>query len=88
MKRNFEIINIGSGKSYSINEIIKTIQKIYGKNIFLKNKNINRKNEILHTKLDINKAIKTLKWKPRWSLKRGLEYIVKKNEMKKNSKTI
>ena len=36
----------------------------------------------MNTKLDINKAKKTLKWMPRWSLKKGLAYTVKKNRIK------
>ena len=71
VNNNFEIINIGSGKSYSIIEIIKTIQKISKKS-----KNISRKNEILQTKLDIIKAKKILNWKPLWNLEKGLRYLI------------
>jgi nucleoside-diphosphate-sugar epimerase len=76
VNNNFEIINIGSGKSYSIIEIIKTIQKISKKNILIKSKNISRKNEILQTKLDIIKAKKILNWKPLWNLEKGLKYLI------------
>jgi len=76
VNNNFEIINIGSGKSYSIIEIIKTIQKISKKNILIKSKNISRKNEILQTKLDIIKAKKILNWKPLWNLEKGLRYLI------------
>ena len=78
LKKNFQIFNIGSGKSYSINEIIKTLKNFFGENFQVLNKNINRKNEILKTQLDIGKARKILKWKPRWDLKKGLEHTIKK----------
>lgn len=78
LKNNFEIINIGSGKSYSVKSIIQVIEKIYHTKISVKNKNIVRKNEILKTELDIKKAKKILKWKPAWSLKQGLKYMIKK----------
>ena len=78
LKKDFQIFNIGSGKSYSINEIVKTLKNFFGENFQILNKNINRKNEILKTKLDIGKAKKILKWKPRWDLKKGLELTIKK----------
>tara|TARA_B110000438_G_scaffold301845_1_gene357817 strand:+ start:881 stop:1726 length:846 start_codon:yes stop_codon:yes gene_type:complete len=78
IKKKFEIINIGSGRSYSIIEIIKTIQRISKKNILIKSKNIRRKNEILQTKLDITKAKKILKWKPLWNLEKSLKYLILK----------
>jgi len=78
VNKKFEIINIGSGRSYSIIEIIKTIQRISKKNITIKSKNIRRKNEILQTKLDITKAKKILKWKPLWNLEKSLKYLILK----------
>lgn len=78
LQKDFEIFNIGSGKSYSINEIVKILKNYFGKNFYILNKNINRKNEILQTKLDIGKAKRILKWKPRWNLKKGLKYTVRK----------
>ena len=77
-QKDFEIFNIVSGKSYSINEIVKILKNYFGKNFYILNKNINRKNEILQTKLDIGKAKRILKWKPRWNLKKGLKYTVRK----------
>jgi len=78
LQKDFQIFNIGSGKSYSINQIVKTLKNFFGENFYVLNKNINRKNEILQTKLDIGKAKRILKWKPRWDLKKGLEYTIKK----------
>ena len=78
LRKNFEILIIGSGKSYSVKSIIQAIEKIYCTKISVKNRNIVRKNEILKTELDIKKAKKILKWKPAWSLKEGLKYTIKK----------
>ncbi len=82
LKSNFQIFNIGSGRSYSIKEIIEILKKLHKKDLSLINKNTSSKNQIMNTKLDINKAKKTLKWMPRWSLKKGLAYTVKKNRIK------
>lgn len=77
----FEIINIGSGKSYSINKIINTIKKILKKRTFITSKNLIRKNEILKTQLDIKKAKEKLNWRPIWSLESGLRFIIKKKNI-------
>ena len=80
LKKKFEIINIGSGKSYKISEIIDILQKIKRTDIVVKNRGIYRPNEILFTKLDIKKARKILNWKPQWNLEKGLRNIIyKKN---------
>ena len=78
LNNNFEIINIGSGKSYSISSVIKVIKKIYNKKIFIRNRNIKRKKEIMNTKLDIKKAKKILKWEPVWNLESGIRHTIRK----------
>jgi len=80
LKNKFEIINIGSGKSYSIGKIIKLMQKKFNKKILIKNNNTIRKNEIIETQLDITKAKKILKWKPFWNLENGLNHTIKLNK--------
>ena len=77
---NFEIINIGSGISYSIPEIIQIIQKIKKTNLSVESREIKRPHEILHTQSDITKAKKILKWQPAWSLEKGLRDIISKND--------
>ena len=76
LKRKFEIINIGSGKSYSIKKIILTLQKICEIYYPIKNRGLKRPNEILSTRLNINKAKKILKWKPLYSLENGLRSVI------------
>tara|TARA_B100001123_G_C15093231_1_gene940514 strand:+ start:34 stop:891 length:858 start_codon:yes stop_codon:yes gene_type:complete len=76
LKRKFEVLNIGSGESYDIRKIIKTLQKIIGIRTSIKNKGVFRPNEILATQLDIKKAKKVLKWKPLYNLESGLRNTV------------
>tara|TARA_B100001093_G_scaffold506190_1_gene564736 strand:- start:6942 stop:7793 length:852 start_codon:yes stop_codon:yes gene_type:complete len=78
---NFEVINVGSGKTHSIKSIIKTLQEITNKKIFITSKNLIRKNEIMKTQLDIKKAKKLLKWAPKWSMKKALKYTIKKKRI-------
>jgi nucleoside-diphosphate-sugar epimerase len=81
LDKKFDIINIGSGNSYSIASIFKTLQKVTNKKIFIKSRNLTRKNEIMKTQLNIEKAKKLLKWKPLWSLERGLKFIIKEKKI-------
>ena len=76
LKRKFEVLNIGSGESYDIRKIVKTLQKIIGIRTSIKNKGVFRPNEILATQLDIKKAKKVLKWKPLYNLESGLRNTV------------
>ena len=55
----------------------KNIKRLVDKKIFIKSRNLTRKNEIMKTQLNIEKAKKLLKWKPLWSLERGLKFIIK-----------
>ena len=59
LNKKFDIINVGSGNSYSIASIFKTLQKVSNKKIFIKSRNLTRKNEIMKTLLNIEKAQKT-----------------------------
>ena len=81
LNKKFDIINVGSGNSYSIASIFKTLQKVSNKKIFIKSRNLTRKNEIMKTQLNIEKAKKLLKWKPLWSLERGLKFIIKEKKI-------
>ena len=69
------IFNIGSGKSYSVKEVIDFIQNIYGTSFNIKEKKLIRKNEILNTIADINLAKKELEWFPIYERKEGLKKI-------------
>ena len=74
-KGNEHIFNIGSGKSYSVKEVIDFIQNIYGTSFNIKEKKLIRRNEILNTIADINLAKKELEWFPIYDLKEGLKKI-------------
>ena len=76
LKSKFEILNIGSGKSYEIKKVINILQKINKTHFRVKNKGINKLNEILTTRLDIKKAKNILKWKPLHSLEAGLRNTI------------
>lgn len=70
------IINLGSGRSYSVEEIIQTICRLEGKNYPILNDNIRRQNEIMDTVADIRLAKKLLDWEPLISLESGLQRML------------
>ena len=64
------VLNIGSGKCYSINKIVKLLG---GKKIFIPK----RPGEPEITWADINMARKNLKWKPKISIESGVKKLLK-----------
>lgn len=81
----FKILNVGSGKSFSIIEICKILEQIIDKNIIIKSVPVlKRKQEIKDVVSDISKIVK-LGWKPNISLRTGLELT--SENLKKNSLT-
>lgn len=70
------IYNVGSAKSYSVEEVINSINSIIDKKIDIVSNNIRRENEVMDCYSNIDKLSKDLKWKPEYSLVNGLyDYI-------------
>ncbi|MCL0102990.1 NAD-dependent epimerase/dehydratase family protein [Dehalococcoidia bacterium] len=72
----FEIFNIGYGKSYSVEEIVAKMVRLYGKDVEVNYKNERRKNEIMNVVADIRKARKELGWCPKVNIDDGLTNII------------
>ena len=87
--KNFNIYNVGSEKSYSIQEICNILKKLSGKKTpIVADKGKLRKNDIKNVVSDCSK-IKKLGWKPKISINEGLEltlnwYITKKLKTSKS----
>lgn len=67
----FEVFNVGSGKSYSFDEIIEKIEKISSKKLNLEYKQ-DKKSFIEDIKADISKIENTIKWNPKIPFEDGL----------------
>ncbi len=74
IKKN-QIINIGSGRSYKILEIINIINQISKKRVKFFNQNVKLRGEVKNTCANIQKAKKILKWKPKTNIKKGLKKV-------------
>ena len=73
LEKNFEVLNIGSGVSYSVTEVIKIIQQVKGTSFQVKSSEEIQDGEILYTCADIAKAKKLLNWTPIWTLEKGIQ---------------
>ena len=73
---DFEIFNIGSGVSYSVDEIVRKILNISGQNIEVNYKNARRKSEIMNVVADIKRAKEKLDWMPKIEIEEGLKNII------------
>jgi len=95
---NGQVINIGSGKEYSIKEIIQIVEKITGKKLKLfqeKTRIRPKKSEVQRLLADNSKALKLLNWKPKYANKNKFESAIKitidwskKNKKKANYKKL
>ncbi len=78
----WEIFNLGSGKSYSVEEIVDEILRLSGKSeIPVDYVGGRRSHEIMETKADIQHAATLLDWKPRVSLTNGLRNCLRYNKL-------
>ena len=74
------IFNIGTGKSFSVLEVINILQKIYKTNLPIEIINKERKMEIKDSIANIDLAKRELIWAPEYSLEEALkEFIITKN---------
>ena len=71
------IFNAGTGRSYSVLEVIGLVEKILGKKIAIESSKTQRKNEIMDTVAAIDKARQELNWTPQWDLEKGLAATIK-----------
>ncbi len=70
------IVNIGSGRSHSLQEVLQLIQKNAPRPFEVHFSGETRPNEVLDTVSDIRKAAALLDWKPQVSLEQGLQKML------------
>ena len=72
----FEKFNLGTGKSYSVKEIIKIVRGFFNSDIEYICTHEIRENEVLDTVADISKIRKELHWQPKISIQEGLKKML------------
>ena len=70
-----EVMNIGTGRSYSVLELIETLGIVSNRKFKIRSAMIERQSEIMHTQADNSRAREILNWEPEWSLQSGLEVL-------------
>ena len=76
IKSDFDIFNIGSGKSHSVQDIANLVKLIFSDKLEIHFENKQRENEVNNTIADISKAEVFLGWTPKISLKDGLRKMM------------
>jgi GDP-4-dehydro-6-deoxy-D-mannose reductase len=76
IKSSWNTVNIGSGISYSVSEVIQILQDILGTNLPVVSGNERRQGEIMNTVADIEKAKEVLGWQPLINFHNGLRKII------------
>jgi nucleoside-diphosphate-sugar epimerase len=75
VKKKKLVLNIGSGKSFKIVEVIKIIEGFVKKKLIIK-KTKKIRNPVQKTKARISSAKTYLNWEPKFSLKNGIKKII------------
>jgi nucleoside-diphosphate-sugar epimerase len=73
-----QTFNLGTGLSFSVEEIVNLIIKYFGKRTIVKYANEYRPGEVLDTIADIRKINTVLKWSPYINIEKGLEALLEK----------
>lgn len=73
---NNRVFNFGSSNMISVEDLIKKIIKISGKNRTIKKENIEREGEIASQYVSSKKAARLLGWKPKVNLDEGLQKTI------------
>jgi GDP-4-dehydro-6-deoxy-D-mannose reductase len=75
--QGFSLMNIGSGKSHSVADIVASLQKVTGTNLPVVSESMPRSQEIADVRADINLAKKIMGWEPVFDLEAGIRDILK-----------
>ncbi len=76
-KTQYDIFNVGTGKSYNFNQIIEILNRKMKTNIKPKYMQNPIKNYVQHTLADTKKAEEKLKFKAKYGLEEGIEELLK-----------
>ena len=74
----YNVYNVGSGKSYSLEEILRIIESIVNKKISTEYDFSLRPNDIHETVADIGKVKKEFEWRPTTNIEVGLRLTIEK----------
>ncbi len=76
--QEYDVFNIGMGVSYTVGEVIDTVQRLLGTAWPVECQNKARRNELSNVVADISHAREVLGWQPGHTLEEGLGKMIKK----------
>jgi GDP-4-dehydro-6-deoxy-D-mannose reductase len=76
LRTGFHAINVGSGMSLSVAEIVDKIQAIAGTRLPVASDSVERRQEVPDVVADIARAQQIMGWRPQWSFERGIEQLL------------
>ncbi|HCU07038.1 MAG TPA: hypothetical protein DIC42_05625 [Holosporales bacterium] len=74
--KQFVQVNVGSGKSHSVSEVVQIVNTLYYNKLKITYANNKRINEVDDTVADISKISKLLNWQPQINLTDGLTQMI------------
>jgi GDP-4-dehydro-6-deoxy-D-mannose reductase len=72
LRYSFNILNVGSGSSHSVAEVIQTIQDLKGTSLPIHSSDERRRDEVMDSVVDITAVKQILGWSPKWTLSQGI----------------
>ena len=75
-RRPYAVYNIGSGRSYSVEEVIQAVQEAAGTDKPYRSLGLRRPAEVMDTVADIARARYDLGWEPQISFREGIQRVV------------
>lgn len=76
VSEGFQVLNVGSGTSLSVAEIVDKIQAVAGTSLPVVSDSVERPQEINNVQADISLAKQVLGWRPQWSFEAGVEKML------------
>ncbi len=76
LESGFHLLNLGSGQSYSVGEIVALIQKVAGTSLPVFSTDSPRPQEIPDVVADISQALEVLNWRPQTSFTQGIQSML------------
>ncbi len=78
--KGFDIFNVGTGKSYTLNELISKLNKVLGTSIQPRYVSMPSSNYVMETLADTSKAEKLINFKARIGLDEGISKLLSENK--------
>jgi nucleoside-diphosphate-sugar epimerase len=76
LRYSCNVLNVGSGQSYSGAEVIGIIQPLKQARLPVESSEERRRDEVMDTVADISKIKSVLNWEPKWTLIEGIKAIL------------